>query len=75
VQYLESLRRERRSKSVSSVLDEILRQQQEAKEAERISAEVGLYYDSLSSEEVAEDRAWGDFAAIQFPDDVSEDER
>jgi len=34
---------------------------------ERISASVTRYYDSLSPEEIAEDRAWGDFAATQFP--------
>jgi len=67
VMYLESLRKEKRSKSVSSVLEDILRQQQQAKEMERISASVTRYYDSLSPEEIAEDRAWGDFAATQFP--------
>jgi len=67
VMYLESLRKERRSKSVSSVLEEIIHQQRQARELERISASVTRYYDSLSAEEVAEDRAWGDFAATQFP--------
>jgi hypothetical protein len=67
VMYLESLRKERRSKSVSSILEEIIRQQQQAKEMERISASVTAYYDSLSAKEKADDRAWGDFAATQFP--------
>ncbi len=67
VMYLESLRKEKRSKSVSSVLEDIIRQQQQAKELERISASVTRYYDSLTPEEVAEDRAWGEFAATQFP--------
>ncbi|MGA8273933.1 MAG: hypothetical protein WB919_20385 [Candidatus Sulfotelmatobacter sp.] len=67
VTYLEALRHEQRGKSVSSVLEEIIRQQQQAKEMERISASVTRYYDSLSAEEIAEDRAWGDFAATQFP--------
>jgi hypothetical protein len=65
--YLESLRKEKRSKSVSSILEEIIRQQQQTKEMERISASVSRYYDSLSAEEIAEDRAWGEFAATQFP--------
>lgn len=69
VKYLESLRKERRSKSVSSVLEDIIRQQQQAKEMERIAAAVTGYYDSLSSQDIAEDRDWGDFAATQFPED------
>jgi len=65
--YLEALRKERRSRSMSSVLEEIIRQQQQTKELERVSASVTRYYDSLNSEEIAEDRAWGEFAATQFP--------
>jgi hypothetical protein len=34
---------------------------------EEISAAVTRYYDSLTDEEIAEDRAWGEFAASQFP--------
>ena len=67
VMYLEALRKERRSRSMSSVLEEIIRQQQQTKELERISASVTRYYDSLTTEEIAEDLAWGDFAATQFP--------
>jgi hypothetical protein len=32
---------------------------------EEISAAVTRYYDSLTDEEIAEDRAWGEFAASQ----------
>jgi hypothetical protein len=67
LKYLEGLRKERRSRSMSSVLEDIIRQQQQTKVMERISASVTRYYDSLTSEEIAEDRAWGDFAATQFP--------
>lgn len=67
VMYLEALRKERRSSSMSSVLEEVIRQQQQTKELERVSASVTRYYDSLTSEEIAEDRAWGDFAATQLP--------
>jgi hypothetical protein len=52
---------------MSSILEEVIRQQQQTKELERISASVTRYYDSLTPEEIAEDRAWGDFAATQFP--------
>ncbi len=67
VRYLESLRKERKKHSMSSVLEDVIQQLQETKEMERISASVTRYYDSLSTEEIAEDRAWGDFAATQFP--------
>jgi len=66
VTYLEALRKARKGKSISSVLDDLIRQRREAEDMKRISASVTRYYDSLSSEEVAEDRAWGDFAATQF---------
>ena len=69
VNYLESVRREKRARSVSAVLEEILFQQQQNKEMERIAASVVSYYDSLSNEEANEGRAWGDFAATQFPDE------
>ena len=34
---------------------------------EDISAAVTRYYDSLTAEEIADDLAWGEFAALQFP--------
>jgi hypothetical protein len=67
VMYLEALRKERRSRSVSSVLEEIIRQQQQAREMKSISASVSSYYDSLTDQQVEEDRAWGQFASTQFP--------
>lgn len=70
VAYLESERRARRQKSLSAVLEEIIRRHQEKKEMQRVSAAFTQYYDSLTPGEVAEDRAWGDFAATQFPDEA-----
>jgi hypothetical protein len=67
VHYLESLRKERKKESMSSLVEDIIRQQQQAREMERISSSATRYYDSLTAEEIAEDRAWGDFAATQFP--------
>jgi hypothetical protein len=67
VTYLESLRKETKRESMSSVLEDIIRAQQESKEVERISASFTRYYDSLTPEEQAEDRAWGQFAETQFP--------
>ena len=39
---------------------------EEEKTLEEISAAVTRYYDSLADEEIAEDRAWGEFAATQL---------
>ena len=69
LRYLDAVRKERKSTSISSVLDELIHQQQQAKEQERISASITSYYDSLTDKEVAEDRAWGEFAESQFPDE------
>jgi hypothetical protein len=52
---------------MSAVLEDVVRQLQQAKELERISASVSHYYDTLTDEQMAEDRAWGEFAETQFP--------
>jgi hypothetical protein len=39
----------------------------EKKELEEIYAAATRYYDSLTDEEIADDRAWGEFAGAQFP--------
>jgi hypothetical protein len=70
VAFLESERKARREKSLSAVLEEIVRHRQEQKEMERVSAAFTSYYDSLTPGDIAEDRAWADFAATQFPDEA-----
>ena len=67
VSYLESERRAKKHKSLSAVLEEIVRRHQEEKEMERVSAAFTRYYHSLTPEEIAEDRAWAEFAATQCP--------
>jgi predicted CopG family antitoxin len=67
VTYLQTLRKAKHGKSISSILEELIRQQREIKEMERASASVSAYYDSLNDEQIAEDRAWGQFAEGQFP--------
>jgi hypothetical protein len=67
LRYLDAVRKERKSASVSSVLDELIRQQRQAKELERISSSFTRYYDSLRDEEISQDLAWGKFALTQFP--------
>lgn len=41
----------------------------EKKELEEIYAAATRYYDSLTDEEIADDRAWGEFAAMHLSDD------
>jgi NAD dependent epimerase/dehydratase family enzyme len=42
------------------------------KSQDGISASAIRYYGSLTDEEIAEDRAWGDFAARQWVDDTEQ---
>jgi len=44
------------------------------KTREQISASIKHYYDSLTDEQIAEDRAWGEFAAGQFAREQCSDE-
>lgn len=67
VRYLEFLRKSKRGGSISSVVEDLIRQRRQAEEMKCISASITSYYDSLSDEQVAEDRAWGQFAETQFP--------
>jgi hypothetical protein len=44
------------------------------KTRKQISVSIKRYYDSLTDEQVAEDRAWGEFAAGQFAREDCSDE-
>jgi hypothetical protein len=48
---------------------------EQEKELAEISAAVTRYYDSLTEEEIAEERAWGGFSALQFPADEYENDQ
>ena len=66
VKFLNAKRKKRRGASVSSTLEEIL---QEARRAERrvvIEKSIEDYYNSLTPEEIEENRAWGEFATQQL---------
>jgi hypothetical protein len=67
VAFLEAERKARRQKSLSAVLEEIVRRHQEEREMERVSASITRYYDTISEEERAENLAWAKFAETQFP--------
>lgn len=67
VAFLEAERKARQQKSLSAVLEEIVRQHQEEKEMERVSASITRFYDTISEEGRAENLAWAEFAETQFP--------
>lgn len=60
--YLELEAGRRGAESQSSVLDEILREKTHEQIVKDYETQVTAYYDSLTDEEVEEDRAWGEFA-------------
>jgi hypothetical protein len=62
--YLEGLAKNYRS--ASEALDMLIREKQAAAEKERVSASIRSYYDSISEEERAENRAWGEFVESQL---------
>jgi hypothetical protein len=67
VRYLESVRKGKQARSISSVLEDLIRKRREAEEMDRISASITGYYDSLTDDQAAQDRAWGQFSESQFP--------
>jgi hypothetical protein len=60
--YLEQQARERRLKSQSAFLDELLQEKSMEQRRAALEANVTAYYDSLSEAEVEEDRLWGEVA-------------
>jgi multidrug efflux pump subunit AcrA (membrane-fusion protein) len=66
VEYLEREQQQRKAPSTSSVLDEILRENKLALEKRQFEAAMTSYYDTISDQERAENRAWGAFAESQI---------
>jgi hypothetical protein len=62
--YLDGLARNYRS--ASEALDTLIREKQAEAEKERVSASIRSYYDSITEEERAENRAWGEFVESQL---------
>ena len=67
VAFLEATRKKRRARSVSSVLEEILQAVRRAQAKEALGRAVTEYYDSLTDQELEEQRQWGEFALRNFP--------
>lgn len=64
--FLKRIRRERKAPSESEALDVLLREVMAAHKQRAIESAYKDYYDSLSDEDVTEQRAWGGFAEAQL---------
>jgi hypothetical protein len=60
--YLEQQARARQLDSQSAFLDELLQEKSMEQRRAALEANVTAYYDSLSDDEVEEDRLWGEFS-------------
>ncbi|HUJ22109.1 MAG TPA: hypothetical protein VLX58_11335 [Bryobacteraceae bacterium] len=67
VDFLESLRKKHRARSVSSVLERILESVRRAQKEEMVERSVADYYDALDAEGAGEQARWGEFALREFP--------
>lgn len=63
VKYLNRLRRERKVKSASRVLDELILDAEAARRRAEIDRQFVAYYDTMSGEEVREKTGWGELGA------------
>lgn len=68
--FLKRIRKERKVPSESETLDVLLRELMATQKQRAIESAYVDYYDSLSDEDVAEQRAWGAFAEVQLTEGV-----
>jgi len=62
IEVVENYRSERRSESLTAALEEIVRDWKRA----HLGAQFTAYYDSLSDEDVNEEKKWGEFSESQM---------
>ena len=62
IDILERYKNERKAASLTAAVEEIVRQWTRVRLAQQVTA----YYDSLSDEEVAEEKNWGAFSETQL---------
>jgi hypothetical protein len=68
--FIRKMRKERKAKSESETLDTLLRELMAIQAQRAIEVAYSDYYDSLTEEDVADDRAWGAFSETQLVDGV-----
>ena len=62
LEFLETVRRRQKAASLTAALEMILEQEKQRREVSQLDSTISQYYDSLSDEEVEEQRNWGEFA-------------
>ena len=62
IDILERYKRERKAGSLTAAVEQIIREWTAA----RLTQQVTAYYDSLSDEEVAQEKTWGEFSETQL---------
>jgi hypothetical protein len=67
VGYVKKVARQRSMPSLSSALEELLRESQLRSQRRHIQKAMSAYYDALTEEERAEHGEWGAFAESQLP--------
>jgi hypothetical protein len=67
VQFLEAVRKRRRTHSTSAVLEEILQTVRRSVQKRAVERAVADFYDSLSDEETKEQGIWSEFALGELP--------
>lgn len=63
LEFLEAVRKHQKADSLTAALEMILREEKQRRELKELNSTISQYYDSLSNEEVAEQRNWGEFTA------------
>ena len=64
--YLNELIRRGEADNLAEALDLVVDRLREQEARVRLDAEIAAYYDSLTDEELEEDRLWGEFATREF---------
>jgi hypothetical protein len=67
VEYVETVRKEYRTESASSALEQIIREDKRRRERRCQDEMIAKYYSSLNDSEVEQESEWGRFAETQFP--------
>jgi hypothetical protein len=69
IQFLEAIRKRKRTHSTSAVLEETLQTVRRSAQKRAVEKAVADFYDSLSDEETKEQGRWGEFAFGEFPNE------
>jgi len=67
VRYIERVRKEYRTASASSALEEIIRKSKRQQERQHQDELIAGYYSSLGDSQIEQESEWGKFAETQFP--------